>query len=70
MASRHLKRNQRGHDTLITPDGELKRGAAPLSLLSPSPLGKGIKGIGPALPDRAESLYEWARRLDGFSLND
>jgi hypothetical protein len=35
-----------------TIEREVKRGTAPLSYSSPSPLGKGIKGMGPSLSDR------------------
>jgi hypothetical protein len=40
---------------------ELKRGCAPLTISSPSPLGKGIQGMGPSLPntrnERSEGIF-------------
>jgi hypothetical protein len=42
-------------------EGELKRGEAPLTISSPSPLGKGIQGMGPLLPDSACEEYKSIR---------
>jgi len=46
-------------------NGELKRGAAPLTIFSPSPEGKGIQGIGPSLSNRGEAHMNNSSPLPG-----